>query len=616
MAEFLIALMPILLAFLGFTQLCFIAIAKLAVRHSAALATRAAVVVLEEADGIPGVPANIYSGFPAGGLEVDKPATNSGSDSGSVDKAQANVSDVSSTAANSDSTKRTMDGLLGSTDRTSSRIKQIRTAAYWPLLAISPNLIDDGVDLASGLSNGQVFPKMTVKTAIGTSDAARILGAFLYNLGAVAVTFPRAAGSKELTDGSFDAGALITTRVSYLFRCQVPLVSPIICSSGWALMFGDAWVDPVTLHNVVKTVGSPPKSAQDLPGWVDEWKQTKAFRDRQQQRVDAFKGREAEFRQVEWPFMLDVLLAWPGARYVVLSAEAQLPLQSANYYPRVSDKDMQNMWGLQAKQQQSGGSLPNVRETFKPLGDAVVATATRVAGGMDQVTGAVDKVRKQGLGYLTQLQSKAGGYIGQLQGEAGGYLGQLQSSYNAYGSELGQVVGGVTGAVGNAIGNPGGLAAGFAGDLQRDAKGYASDLVGDAADYGSDTLSTARGFASDLRNSAAGLGKDAKDAANQYGNFLTSAGKGYATDLTNAGSELAGDVKDTAAGYGADLTGMASSAGLTPASRGKKGSKPPKPARNGVSTGSSQDGSGDGTSPAHAPVPTAPGGGGLDAEDF
>ena len=37
MMEFLIALLPIMLAFLGFTQFCFAAIAKLSVRHAAEL---------------------------------------------------------------------------------------------------------------------------------------------------------------------------------------------------------------------------------------------------------------------------------------------------------------------------------------------------------------------------------------------------------------------------------------------------------------------------------------------------------------------------------------------------------------------------------------------------
>jgi hypothetical protein len=400
MMEFLIALMPVLLAFLGFTQFCFAGIAKLAVRHAAALVTRAAVVVIEESEDVPGAPKDIYGGFQAGGLEVARPPGTQSGGGANVQQSQTQVSTVTGSGSANNSTSQNMQDLLGSTDRTTSRIKQIRTAAYVPLLAISPSLVQDGVAVFNDISNGELFQKTKVKDAIGTAGLERIGGALLYNMGAVAVTFPKEPGSKELTDGHFGKDAdhlheLITARVTYLFRCQVPLASLLMCSSGWSLLMGDAWFDPLAMRQVVRMVGDPPKRAEDLPKWADQWKQEKTIHDRQQQRVDAFKGHAADFQEVEWPFMLDVLLALPGTRYMVLSAEAQLPLQAAKYYPRVTDEEMDKMWDEQEKKQKNGTQMPDVRAALQPVANAVNSAASAIDKEVDSIQGTVNDIRKQ-----------------------------------------------------------------------------------------------------------------------------------------------------------------------------------------------------------------------------
>jgi hypothetical protein len=393
MAEFVIALVPVMIAFLGFTQFCFAAIAKLAVRHAAALATRAACVVLEEADGIPGAPANIYNGLKAGGLEVSRPTASQSGAKSDVDNSQSQVSTVTSSGSSSGSLSQNMQALVGGTNRTDSRIKQIRTAAYWPLLAISPSVVDDGISLADSFGQGELTPKMKVRDAIGDAGLARLGGALLYNMGAVSVTFPDSPGSEQLSKGTFERGAQLTTRVSYLFRCQVPLVSLLMCSSGWALLTGTIWADPFTLRRMERLIGSPPQNVKDLPAWVDRWKNTQALNDRGQQRIDAFQGHEADFKEVELPFMRDVLLALPGARYMLMTAEAQLPLQSAQYYPRVSDEDMQNVWKQQDQSQGGGSQSPSLSDSIsqavKPIGDAAKALGQEV----DQVAGEVNGVR-------------------------------------------------------------------------------------------------------------------------------------------------------------------------------------------------------------------------------
>jgi len=426
MAEFLMAMLPIMLAFLGFTQFCFAGIAKLAVRHAAALVTRAAVVVIEEGKGLPGIGDDMYSGLLPGALEVEKPQKG-GTGSGSASNSQTQVSQLSGANNNSSSTKggRTMD-VAGSAERHESRIKMIRTAAYWPLLAVSPSLFDDGVQIGQSVERGDIFQKLKVRTAIGRATPDRAFGALLYNMGAVAVTFPKAPGLQDYTDGHFQGDELITARVTYLFRCQVPLASLLMCASGWSLLFGDAWLDPLAMRSIVKMVGDPPSKAEDLPEWSARWKQEKAVHDRQQQRVAAFKGREKEFEQVEWPFMLDVLLAMPGTRYMVLSAEAQLPLQGARYYQRAGEQEMEEMWKRLEDKRKNQTQLPDVRDALRPVQKLVADAANEVDQAVEKINGTVNDIKTQvaeGVGAATTKFQEA-------KAQASQFVGQAQSKFD------------------------------------------------------------------------------------------------------------------------------------------------------------------------------------------
>lgn len=612
MAEFLVAIFPVMIAFLGFTQFCFMGIAKLAVRHSAVLAARAAVVVIEEADGIPGAPVNIYGGFPAGGLEINNPNPNASSNkqgsAAGIAASQNEIGGVSQVASNSGSTRQTMDGLLGSYERTSTRMKQIRTAAYWPLLAISPSMVDDGMDIGSALSSGELFPKMRVKNAIGKSDSTRILGSFLYNLGAVAVSFPTGFGSAQLrTSGEFEKpDQLVTTRVSYLFRCQVPFVSWVMCASGWSLMFGDAWVDPFLIRRVVKTVGEPPRRVQDMPEWVDDWKRTQAMHDQLQKRVDSFGGRKLEFEQVEWPFMLDVLLAWPGSRYIVLSAEAELPLQGANYYPRVNTKDMEYMSSRKTQQQSQGTALPNLRENLTPIGDGVKQAAQAVSEGMEKVSAGVDKIRGLRDEYLGQLQTDAQGYVTDLQSQTSGYLGGLQGAFDQYSSDLGATAGKLGSSVGSAVGGP--LADVFGGNLKNQANSGAKQVLSSSLGFANNVRDEAGELGDSLKEQAKGLGSDALREARSGATTLAKAGNGYAQDVKNMGKEGADAIKQTGAGFANELAGgnpLASlGGGSAPSSSSSRRGTPARglnPAAQGAAPGSSSEAPAQGSQPAAQP---------------
>ena len=403
---------------------------------------------------------------------------------------------------------------------------------------------------------------MRVQSAIGRSDPTRIVGAFLYNLGAVAVTFPESAGSQKPSSGMFQPNELITARVTYLFRCQVPLASLLMCSSGWSLLFGDAWLDPHVLGMVARTASAPPKRAEDLPQWSEDWKRTQAFRDRNQRRVETFKGHAEDFKEVEWPFMLDALLALPGARYMVLSAEAQLPMQGANYYPRIDKdgKDMQRLWDLQAKRQSSSAALPDLRAGLGGVKSSVDGVVSSVGSAVQSVQGQVDALRNKANGYVADVQNQAAGYGGDLQNQANGYIQDIQQQASGFvgqlqqtvGSAIGQVANPIASAVGGAVGSAKGAlneakttAAGYAKDVKDTASGYAKDIKNTAAGYAGDVKSTAQGYATDLNQSAQGLGSEAQKAASSAARSIQRTGNEAAADLKREGNQLAKDIQAT-----------------------------------------------------------------------
>lgn len=222
-------------------------------------------------------------------------------------------------------------------NRGESRIKQIRTAAYMPLLAVSPNSADDGLQFFQGRGADvtRLWAKSdTLSSAIGGTGADRIVGAFLYNLGAVAVTFPTAPGSDQFMQGGYDPGEPVTVRVSYLFRCKVPLVSLLLCDSGWSLYSGEALADPAVWWEARKLGAKVPRSFSEIDGFLQEVAALESKVAQRQQRIDTFTGHEDEFKQVESRLIQQIILLRPAARYMVIRAEATLPLQSANYYPR------------------------------------------------------------------------------------------------------------------------------------------------------------------------------------------------------------------------------------------------------------------------------------------
>lgn len=329
MMEFLVAMFPVMVVFLAVVQFSFAAVAKLVVRHSAALGVRAAVVVLEEYDGQPGTPSNIYNGLGAGVLDEQmmngEASANQGSSLRDAAKAARGTGEMVD--------NEMMDKLKGIYDNFSaddSRINQIRKAAIIPFLSISPNIVNEGLEFIAGADPSQ----QNVEAAVGGSGVDRLAGAFIYNLGAVAVSFPASERSTEYRDKPYEHGEDVTVRVSYLFRCRVPFVSMLICDSGPALFAGSIWSDPAALWEMRQMTSQRPRKFSDVARWNQKLNSLRERIEVRRKRVEAFHNRRADFEQVESSTIQHLLLFQPGARYIPLQAEATLPLQSAQYYPR------------------------------------------------------------------------------------------------------------------------------------------------------------------------------------------------------------------------------------------------------------------------------------------
>jgi len=325
MMEFLVALIPVMVAFLALVQFAFAASAKLVVRHAAAMGVRAAVVVIEEYDTLPGTPLGIYNGLPAGVLE-EQPRSEDPASGNQSARLRSIVAAVRSRQSVFDEVKAIYD----TNEIDNSRIKEIRKAAAHPLLSVSPNVINEELEFIVGDSAAQ----NTVETAIGDWGARRLVGAFLYNLGAVAVSFPKSAQATEYQNEPYEPGADVTVRVSYLFRCRVPFVSILMCDAGSALFSGSVWSDPAVFWEARRLTNERPTRLSEVAQWSRQLDGLRSRLAQRQKRIEAFNGRSDDFERVESPAIQRLLLFQPGARYMLIQAEATLPLQSARYYPR------------------------------------------------------------------------------------------------------------------------------------------------------------------------------------------------------------------------------------------------------------------------------------------
>ncbi len=176
-----------LMFFLCLIQLGLIYTANLSVEHAATRAARAAVVVL------PDDPER-YDGDPIN--QIDPEPTEPSSMPGSIGTI---LEVITALAHNSD-----------------DRMDVIRRAAWIPLIPISP-------------STNALTREFTVTNSLD-SGAAKVAASALYASASTAVTFYAEPESTDMI-WDFEPRQEITTRVTHLYYCSVPLARMVICRS-------------------------------------------------------------------------------------------------------------------------------------------------------------------------------------------------------------------------------------------------------------------------------------------------------------------------------------------------------------------------------------------------
>ena len=291
--EFLVAFIPFFILVLGMMQLALLYSAHLVVQHAAASAARAAIVVFPDcAQRYDGAPENVVNG----GGRGDDPAAALGSLFGAG-------SAPGGTGFGSGG---------GGGSSGGARLDAVRFAAGFPLVSTSPSLDE--------LTHDSDPRRQGIYDAIGgaTSPAARLaLGALVYNNVALAVTFPRAERETNYRD-RWNSREELTTRVTYLFHCGVPIVSKMACDSAIQLYTNQPLEQ---IRAATEAVRSGHASIRDIQSRVEA---VQAASDR----LNAAQPGLDELNHTGTGGAASaVLLGLTGGHYYVIRAEATLPVQ-------------------------------------------------------------------------------------------------------------------------------------------------------------------------------------------------------------------------------------------------------------------------------------------------
>ncbi len=185
--EFLVAFPIMLMFFLCLTQLGLIYTANLSVEHAATRAARAAVVILP-----------------------DNPDRYDGQ---AMHQINPEVYEASSFPGDLGTILEVITALTGDT---SDRMSVIRRAAWIPLIPVSP-------------STQALTREFTVGNSLD-SGVAKVAASAVYSSASTAVTFYAEPGSTDMI-WDFEPRQEITTRVTHLYYCSVPLARMVICKS-------------------------------------------------------------------------------------------------------------------------------------------------------------------------------------------------------------------------------------------------------------------------------------------------------------------------------------------------------------------------------------------------
>jgi hypothetical protein len=217
MIEFLMAIVPVMLMFLGAVQLLLLAADRVVVAHAAGAAARSAAVVLDDDPAA-------YDGEPVGHL--DRPA----------DSAKPPAPGPARPAAG-------MTAALSILEGAKTRLDVIRRAANAPLAAMGP-------------SPGEVARWFLSSREGAVADA--IDGSPLVRTLANVSFYNRAALALRIDPDAHDG--LVTARVTYLAHCAVPVVSLLICRRLSAILESDAdarrALDDVPAPDVRRALGA------------------------------------------------------------------------------------------------------------------------------------------------------------------------------------------------------------------------------------------------------------------------------------------------------------------------------------------------------------------------
>jgi hypothetical protein len=297
--EFLIIIVPFLLLFLGSLQFALIGAAKLVVQHAASTGARAASVVLDDD------PARYES--EERNLLLENVSSGTG-------RLQAIANKIEEWVDNA-----RVDAVWNfpHVNRGSTRLSDIRRAAYIPLAALAPQ-----PDIVLGWFGNVLGPSAgeSVAGALGNAPETRLLtGLLVYNQAGAAVTFPTAPGAGDLRQDPIHIDPnekQLALRVTYLFHCGVPLVSQLICRTMWQIT-GVPDAAQGTLDQV-----------KDID--LDDVLDPQAKLDEIKKGIGASTATFAELSHAELPALQYMLLA-TKAHFFVVRAEAVVPNQGAAY---------------------------------------------------------------------------------------------------------------------------------------------------------------------------------------------------------------------------------------------------------------------------------------------
>jgi hypothetical protein len=203
--EFLLAFPTIFLLFLALCQFALIAVAEAVVRHSAYMAVRSAIVVLEDA------PAR-YDGAERGILSKGEARQVEG-----ADKVLAKLAIGDGTAVDWRSALERLEDVFEA--QAGARMVPIKTAAYLPLLPLAPTA-DFGLTPPDSLAN-----------TLGAATERQLRFALEYTKVAATVTLHDSEVELGLAVEPIGAKSSVTARISYPFHCAVPLVRVLMCRS-------------------------------------------------------------------------------------------------------------------------------------------------------------------------------------------------------------------------------------------------------------------------------------------------------------------------------------------------------------------------------------------------